>query len=510
MISVNSKTFRMIVMNKRFLWLAAAAVPFISCNRNVVTPMPEPPAEENVIQDIYGWPIQDLDADAQHFVAPEPPFEYSVEYKYDASNFCNPERGAYDFWEYHFKDGSIPEPRSAESLAASRKSGITLHYVGVYLCDFLESDISEDALNVLRRHFENERLAGTKVVLRHAYSWSDKWPVQDPELKWVLRHIEQLAPVWDEYKDVIYVVQAGFVGIYGEWHTSTNLNDNADRAAVVKALLDNVPSCRQVALRTPGQKMMVLGKISGKPYKWGDSLSVSTAFDGSYLSRLAGHDDCVLASGSDGGTFSNVKDERLWEREGNYVSIGGETCPMAGIYEYCGCRNSNRHLRRYHFSYLRNYAWQVPEVWRDGECHDDLVSRVGYRLVFNGASFFGRFTAGGTLLLKMCLSNYGFASLINERRIELVVMNDNDPSEKYVFVSRTDPRNWKGCHHYVYDENLTLPESLKAGERYTLYMNLPDVSPELHDNPAYSVRIASHGVWDEGTGYNRIASFKAD
>ncbi len=493
-----------------YVLLAAAMVCCQACNKSVVAPVPDDSLEPEQPKDLYGWPIPDLDADVQHFVAPEPPFDYAVEYRYDAADFCNPERGSYDFWEYHFKDGAIPAPRTVEALAATRKSNITLHYVGVYLCDFLESDISEAALDVLRQHFENERRAGTKVILRHAYSWSDKWEVQDPELKWVLRHIEQLAPVWEEYKDVIYVVQAGLVGIYGEWHTSTNLNDNADRAAIVKALLDNVPSCRQVALRTPGQKMMALGKINGKAYQWGDSLSVSTAFDGSYLSRLAGHDDCVLASGSDGGTFSNVKDERLWEREGNYVSIGGETCPMNGIYDYCGCRNSNRHLRRFHFSYLRNYAWQVPEVWREEECHDDVVSRVGYRLVFNGASFFGRFTAGGTLLMKMCLSNYGFASLINERRIELILQNEKDSSEKYVFVSETDPRDWKGCHHYEYDEKISLPESLKPGEQYTLYMNLPDVSPVLHDNPLYSVRIASKGVWNGETGYNRIASFIAE
>ena len=112
--------------------------------------------------------------------------------------------------------------------------------------------------------------------------------------------------------------------------------------------------------------------------------------------------------------------------------------------------------------------------------------------------------------MKLCLTNYGFASLINERRIELILVNDNDPSEKYVYISRKDPRDWKGCHHYEYDEKLVLPASLKSGQQYTLYMNLPDISPELHDDCNYSVRIASRGVWDEDTGYNRIAAFIAE
>ena len=112
--------------------------------------------------------------------------------------------------------------------------------------------------------------------------------------------------------------------------------------------------------------------------------------------------------------------------------------------------------------------------------------------------------------MKMCLTNYGFASLINERKIELILTNDADPSEKYVFVSDKDPRDWKGCHHYEWDEKLTLPETLKPGANYTLWLNLPDIAPNLHDNPAYSVRVASRGVWDETTGYNRIAAFKAE
>ncbi len=489
-------------MKKILLYLAAASC-CLACD-DAIRPEPELPAEEPV----SCWTMPFPDGDVETYAAPEPPFEYSVEYQYDKSDFCNPERGSYLLLEYHFRGGNIPEVMPVSKLAATRKNKCTLHLLNVYLCDYLESDIPEAALQVLRQHFENERIAGTKVVLRHAYSWDDKWPVQDPELKWVLRHIEQLAPVWNEYQDVIYVVQAGFVGTYGEWHSSTHLSSNEARSEIVKALLDNVPQSRQVALRTPGWKRITLANITGKKYELGDTIKASTAFDGSYNSRLAGHNDCVLATSSDGGTFSSQLDTRMWEREGHYTSMGGESCFM-GDYACMGCRYSNAHLRAFHFSYLCN-VYQVADVWRDGGCHDDLTRRVGYRLVFNGAAFYGRFRAGGDFLMKLCLSNYGFASIINERKLELILVSDSDPSEKYVFVTEKDPRDWKCCRHYEYDEKIVLPEGLKPGQKYTLYMNLPDISPNLHDNPEYSIRIASKGVWDEATGYNRIASFMAE
>ncbi len=490
---------------KKICCLFAAALCCLSCEK--YPSGPDGGDTELSFDPVKGWPLPEFDGEVEHFAAPEPPFEYTVTYEYDKSGFCNPERGSYHPLEYHFR-GGIPEPYSLERLSSARNGNCTLHYLGVYLCDYLESDIPQEALDVLRTHFEREREAGTKVVLRHAYSWDNKWPVQEPELKWILRHIEQLGPVWREYEDVIYVVQAGFFGCYGEWHTTTHINTSEERAAIVKSILDNLPESRQVAVRTPAHKRKILQDIYGRTFTLADSVTAETAFDGSYKSRIAGHSDCIFANSSDGGSFQSPMDLKLWRREGAYTSLGGESC-FVGDYSYCGCAYSNKHMRKLQWSYLSNH-YAIVDHWRTNGCNDDLERRVGYRLVFNGASFYGRFSSGEDFLMKLCLTNYGFASLINERRIELILVNDNDPSEKYVYISRKDPRDWKGCHHYEYDEKLVLPASLKSGQQYTLYMNLPDISPELHDDCNYSVRIASRGVWDENTGYNRIAAFIAE
>lgn len=459
-----------------------------------------------------GWEIaSELENKVESFKAPEAPFEYTITYEYDKDEFCNPERGPYAPLEYHFKDVAtkgFPKPYTLERLVSCKTTNCTLHYLGVYLCDYLESDIPQEALEILRTHFTLERQAGTKVILRHAYSWDNKWPVQEPELKWIKRHIEQLSPIWNEFKDVIYVFQGGFIGVYGEWHTLTNITKDAQKGELVKCYLDHTPKDRQIALRTPGHKRLVMKYINDGQYALADTITAATAFDGSYNSRLGNHNDCVLVNGNDAGTFGGTPDKKLLRTESNYVSVGGESC-FVGDYTYCDCEYSNKHLRQYHWSYLSNH-YAIVDYWKNNGCNKDLSTRIGYRFVFNGSSFFGKFTAGGDFLMKMCLTNYGFASLINERKIELILTNDADPSEKYVFVSDKDLRDWKGCHHYEWDEKLTLPETLKPGASYTLWLNLPDIAPNLHDNPAYSVRVASRGVWDETTGYNRIAAFKAE
>jgi hypothetical protein len=52
-------------------------------------------------------------------------------------------------------------------------------------------------------------------VIRYSYKYSDAeadkpW---DAESKWMLRHIEQLKPYWQEYADVILCLEAGFSGV---------------------------------------------------------------------------------------------------------------------------------------------------------------------------------------------------------------------------------------------------------------------------------------------------------
>ena len=41
---------------------------------------------------------------------------------------------------------------------------------------------------------------------------------------------------------------------------------------------------------------------------------------------------------------------------------------------------------------------------------------------------------------------------------------------------------------------------------YKVYLNRPDPYASLHDNPAYSIRLANNDIWDENTGYNYLTT----
>ena len=54
--------------------------------------------------------------------------------------------------------------------------------------------------------------------------------------------------------------------------------------------------------------------------------------------------------------------------------------------------------------------------------------------------------------------------------------------------------------------NLGCTLDAKMKGEYKLYLNLPDPYASLHDNPIFSIRLANVGVWEEATGYNKIAN----
>ena len=85
---------------------------------------------------------------------PEPEETFDVTYEESMEDFANPERGFYKYTEVGFRGGSVHNPISVPSLSAYRETGKTLIYQYNYLTDFMDGDISEEALDVIRQNMQ--------------------------------------------------------------------------------------------------------------------------------------------------------------------------------------------------------------------------------------------------------------------------------------------------------------------------------------------------------------------
>ena len=371
---------------------------------------------------------------------------------------------------------------------------MTLKYVGFYLTDFIKGDISQAYLDMIQRSMDAMREAGIKCVLRFAYQNSESSKPWDPTEAVALRHIEQLRPLLQKNADVIFVLQAGFVGVWGEWYYTDNFimepSSDADylpRRRLTDALLEALPECRQVALRTPQFKMRMYG-LSAK-----DTLTAATAHDGSPLSRLCGHNDCFGASNDDYGTFGNETSDRVfWKGDTRYTLMGGETCKVS---DYCKCAYSLKDMVNYHWTYLNSgYHSSVLSRWKTSGCMDEITARLGYRLVLGSVSRTAKPEAGKDFALTIKLENKGFAAPMNPRNAAIVFVDKDGKISRFPLES--DPRDWHPGAHEV-KLSFTLPAA-----HGTVYLALED--PLLPGRPEYSIALANEAVWDGDRGWNKL------
>jgi hypothetical protein len=437
-----------------------------------------------------------------------------IPYAPTSEDFPNPERGFYvqdaPFWL-----GDERSPQDAAFLRDLRGQGISLLRWYLLFDEFRDAPLTDEALAYLDEQFAIARRAGMKVIPRVAYTFpmGAEYPYTDPDapLAVVLRHIDQLAPLLRANADVIAFMEAGFVGAWGEWHSSTHrlvdedtgLNDASRQ--IIAALLDGLPPERMIAMRYTPYKQQLYGS---------QPLTPDSAFSGTGGARMGAHNDCFLASFTDWGTYSSDPDERAALRtylhqDNRFVPQGGETCNDAeDAAPYIGCANALADLALLRFSALnQGYHQGVLQGWRDGGCYDEIARRLGYRFVLLNGDFPLEAQAGAPIRLSLTLRNIGFASPYNPRGFEIVLRALADGTEQRLPLDDLpDPRRWLPDDGEI-ALSLTglIPPEMPSGD-YAVLLRLPDPHPALYGLPEYSIRLANADMWEAHSGSNALGA----
>ncbi len=415
-----------------------------------------------------------------------------VSYQLDDSSFLNPERGFY----------TTTELTSADDLTYVRDEGKSLVYASVHLDEYLganhEQDLPEQLLADVQAGFDAVRAAKLKAVVRFQYDDGEGYPggANDASLAFITRHIEQLAPVLEANADVLFLLQAGFIGAWGEWHTSNNFSDGtgdaAAREAVVDALLAALPKSRRTAVRYPAYKRMFFGT---------SATSAADLQSDSDRARVGHVNDCFVSGDEDVGTYQYEPVATLRDylaEDTRFVPIGGETC---ALHARNSCTTTLSEMERFHWTYINDdYHPGVLAVWDSEGCRPEIERRLGYRLALQSASVAPAVRPGGSFKLGLEVENVGFAALSNRRPVLVVLEGEGVRLTAELDV---DPRTWLPGVTDV-EARLRLPIDLVPGS-YRLALWLPDDAEGLRSQPEYSVRLSNTDVWNEAAGDNTLA-----
>ena len=458
----------------------------------------------------------------------------TVTYSTTTALFPNPERGFYRYFESRssaptgWSIADFQNTNAVSWLSAAEEATITQAYCLFYLDTFLNSNISEPFLTHIRNNLKSVREAGRKCILRFAYTWDDSdnnsngmpdvledvTQQTEPDLQQLLTHIDQLKPILQEYADIIVVLQAGFIGIWGEWYYTDHFVDTPTqpdtistaqyerRKSVVQRLLDSLPANRMIALRYPLLKKQMFGRTT--------PITDAEAFQNTPLARLGVHNDAFLNSYGDSGTFQSDADRTYLQAESLYLTMGGEVNAPEANAPSRSCANALSEMTKYHWSYI-NTDYHIPTLqsWKTGNCiHNtssiagSILDRLGYRFVLKKGIYPTTAPVGGALPIRIELSNEGFAAPFNPRDLYMVLQNKSTGAFFTVKLP-DDPRRWlaNGQIHVI-ARTLTLPSNLPAGS-YALYLYLPDPAPSLSGNPAYAIRMANANLW-KAAGWNDL------
>lgn len=424
-----------------------------------------------------------------------------ISYEFDGDEIRNPERGFFIHVEYNGNSRNVISQSSLQTQKAMKRS---LIYTIYYMEEFMNSPIPDDYLRYIESNLAAIREGGMKCVLRFAYkrSWTENDHPWDPTVERVMEHVAQLKPILQRNSDVIFCLEAGFVGVYGEWYYTDHFvyrpktaEDYKARKELLTALLDAMPQDRQVLVRYPAAKMMIYGLSVA------DSLTENTAHRGDAISRIGHHNDCYVSSGNDVGTYNNNQERYYVYNETRYTIWGGETCAVTA---YCNCEYAVERSAQHHMTYLNSsYHQGVISRWREQNCLDEITRRMGYRLSLENAYVGKTASAGGDYRIVLKINNTGFAAPMNPRGFEYVFKGSGG-----TFVIKpgdVDPRCWYENMTTTVDRTVKLPSDMPAGE-YKLYVNLPDGRDSLHDRADYSIRLSNKDTWEESTGYNLITT----
>jgi hypothetical protein len=459
-------------------------------------------------------------------------------YTVSDEDFANPERGFYLHTETR---ASAPSDLPA-NLASFRITGrsdpnnaytakLSLVLRVIYLDTFVDAPISTNFLNALQADFDFLRAQGFKAIVRFAYNQDTTRPFNEPTKARILEHIEQLTPLLRRNRDIIAVLQQGFIGAWGEGYytdifstagqafTAQNWTNRAD---VLNALLAATPKERMVQVRVPQQKQKHLYGVAAPTSS--ATIGASQAHNGTDAARIAFHNDCFLADNTDLGTFTDydgatesqdITNLRNYAAlETRYVVMGGETCLENPPDDDCAAANgrADADLARFHYSFLhQGYNANVNDDWVPQGCMEGIKRRLGSRMQLVSCSARTEARPGQTFLITLEFQNIGYAAPFNPRGLELVLRHGASGQRFFAELSRdVDVRFWLPGSNHLFTAALQLRDDLPTG-RYELLLHLPDPAPSLYGLVPYSIRLANAlvqgtatPVWEPSTGYHTL------
>jgi Domain of unknown function (DUF4874)/Domain of unknown function (DUF4832) len=361
----------------------------------------------------------------------------------------------------------------------------------------------------------NERLAalystGMRLLLRFTYNFGPIGPgAMDAAIDVIAKNIDQVAPIVRRHKDLIFALEAGFIGTWGEWHDSTNGNDTA---AAQKIVLDKerfyFDGLFPILVRDVGQLVQYTGTLSPQP-----GLGMHDDYYASNSSDASTWSPCAKRSGFCLSGYTTEQFQTYGANVAEKIMFAGEFGALYPSMQSCSA------LDQYSYTYhaqsitLHPYPAVGTELQNEG-CVKSFYNKVGTRIILQTVKVIGDARPGGRLYVALTMVNDGYGRVIRERPVDLILLQDGQEAGRIeVPIEKMDLRTLASSRNPLsstFAFRVGLPEKLHRGP-ITMALLIKDPAPSLRPRTAYALPLNSvdkdgQAIFSAAKGLNRIVT----
>jgi hypothetical protein len=482
--------------------------------------------------------------------------QFHGQYADEENGLRNPERGlrlevALDVESWGEEKSPSITGRLEQEAQKYASDSITLVQTYFYLTGIVGKPIAEKHFAAMQVFFDKLRELGVKAVLRFAYERDFMGRIATgPTEEDVRNHTQQLKPFLEANKDVILVVQAGFIGAWGEWHSSVHGLENNDKTKknILTWICDMTPAGRMVQVRVPAYKNLLkedtarYNRLSFhddfiviKPHVWDGDMSEGKP----YYEQIVQESPRLMVDGELPWGFWSVNQDPD-DKQGGWLIDGAQAArrlflqhftSLSAIHNYKE-RNATQKFSMIYWKekplsetfltenkmpFSKSYFLKKDGTKAERSEFEYIRDHLGYRIELQQLKMSSEWKRGTTNRVEVLLINRGFSTLFNEHPVIFVLI---DKAGKICHTTLTDANvnDWQPYNpqdarrtplvHRI-AASVDLPSTLPAGV-YQLGLWIPDGSATLRYNPRYAVRCANSDVsWittADGYGVNSLAA----
>lgn len=296
------------------------------------------------------------------------------------------------------------------------REGIKIVLIAYDIEDYINTIISEGKLEELDIVLYEARKHNMQIIFRAAYGFDPNY--NDPvSVDTIYTHISQIAPIINNYKDVIMCVQAGFIGPWGEWHSSKFFTGDKEEVKIRNNILSSLIESLDEEIIINVRRLRFIRD------------AIEAGID---KSRLGLHNDAFLANSNDLGTYDDkdyTREEELkWAKTNITHGINGGEMPL--ISDYTTIDNAIAEMNSLQISYLNcrynkdilNYWKTVP--YKGGTGYEYVKNHLGYRLWLSEVRIPKYLKDNRKFNIELTLNNSGFAPIQKGYEVHLIFKQD--------------------------------------------------------------------------------------